>query len=462
MPIVNRSSIMPDMHTFAIETLGCKVNQYESQQIRELLERLGLNAAAPGCPPDLVVVNTCCVTHVASAKSRQQARKSRHAYPHATVVVTGCLPSTHTETPQESSDHLYLVRDRCDLPGVLHSLVRASQGPSCYEHPDVPIVTGSNKPEKGGEIKEKTEGVPAWNAWAEPIRRFSGQSRAFLKVQDGCDGACTYCIIPRIRTKVCNKPVKTVLAEAAQLVAAGHPEIVLTGICLGAYGQDTVRHKRWARDRTGAFADLVDQVARVPGLQRLRLSSLGPGDVTDPLLSVLANHANIMPHLHLPLQSGSDAVLRRMARQYRLAEYLKTVERVRATLDRPAITTDIIVGFPQETDADFEQTLNVARQVRFSKIHVFAFSPRKGTPAAEFRPRVPPSVIRERSRVLRELDEQLQAAFRRQFIGERVAAVLECRRPPGGRTERYFAVSTEDLDEWRLHDSTLLTGILRG
>ena len=450
------------MQTFAIKTLGCKVNQYESQQIRELLERLGLKPVSADAQPDLVVVNTCCVTHVASAKSRRQVRKSRQVRPDTVVVIAGCLPAVAADTLKAMPGRLHIVRDKRDLPEVLHSLIRAPQDASRYANRPVPIATISNRAEKHTEIKEKRTLASAQDLWGlAPIRRFSGQSRAFLKVQDGCDASCTYCIIPRIRTKVCNKPVNTVVAEAEQLVAAGHREIVLTGIFLGAYGQDTVRRRRWEPGRSRAFSDLVDRVAQVPGLRRLRLSSLAPGDVTDPLLDTMSKHENIMPHLHLPLQSGSDAILRKMARPYRVDEYLRTIDHVRTVLDRPAITTDVIVGFPHESDRDFEQSLDLARRVGFSKVHVFAFSPRKGTPAADFRPRVPTSTIRERSRVFRELDALLQGAFRRQFIGGQVSAILESNDPPAGRTERYFMVSADNLDNATIEADCILTGTLR-
>jgi len=453
---------MGRMHTFTIKTLGCKVNQYEAQQTRELLERFGLVAAEPGSSADLVVVHSCCVTAVASAKSRRQVRKSRRSSPGAPILVTGCLGPAASETLRSLPGPVVPVPRREDLPQVLRALLRARSDGSCYASRTAETATFSNRPEKEHKIKDKTPGGPLDGGWsAGPIRRFSGQSRAFLKVQDGCDGFCTYCIIPRIRTRVCNKPVKTAVAEAAGLVAAGHREIVLTGICLGAYGQSTVRRKRWDPARAGAFAELVDRVAQVPGLARLRLSSLEPGDVSEALLEVLGRHSNIMPHLHLPLQSGSDAVLRRMGRQYRMGEFVRTVERVRSVMDRPAITTDIIVGFPGETEADFERSMEVARQVGFAKVHVFGFSLRAGTAAARMDGQVRPAVIRERSERLRGLDADLQAAFRRQFVGEQVSAVLEGGDRPGGRTERYFAVTVDDLEEARIVDGALLTGVLR-
>jgi len=235
-----------------------------------------------------------------------------------------------------------------------------------------------------------------------------------------------------------------VLQEAYNLVYAGHKEIVLTGIFLGAYGQNTVRRSQWDPAKKDTLACLVDQVAQLPQLERLRLSSLEPADVTDRLLDIFSKNRNVMPHLHLPLQSGSERILRKMRRQYTVAEFMQVVDRVRLRLDRPAITTDIIVGFPGETDEDFERTLDVSRAVQFAKMHVFSFSPRAGTAAAKMQPVVKAEVIKERSAILRDLDKELQAKFRAQFAGETVGVIVEETRPVRGRSERYFMV---ELDE---------------
>jgi threonylcarbamoyladenosine tRNA methylthiotransferase MtaB len=211
------------------------------------------------------------------------------------------------------------------------------------------------------------------------LQEFSGQTRAFLKVQDGCDGFCSYCIIPHTRPNISFKPIEQVLSEAQNLVRAGHKEIILTGIFLGAYGLDTVKRKKWPDDENPLLAELLEKVAQVPNLKRIRLSSLEPADVTNRLLDVMKNHSNIMPHLHLSLQSGSDKILKKMNRQYTIKDFLNSIENINSQLDRPAITTDIIVGFPGETSQDFAQSLSVAKFAGFSKIHIFPFSKRTGT-----------------------------------------------------------------------------------
>jgi threonylcarbamoyladenosine tRNA methylthiotransferase MtaB len=266
-------------------------------------------------------------------------------------------------------------------------------------------------------------------------------------VQDGCDAFCSYCIIPQIRPLVCQKPVKTVLQEAQNLAQSGHREIVLSGIFLGAYGQSTARRKHWNPDNRDALADLLEQLIPIKGLERIRLSSLEPADVTDRLLEVFAKYPSIMPHLHLPLQSASPAILTKMCRQYTLDDYLEVIGKVKTALDRPAITTDIIVGFPGETDDDFQQTLTIAEKIGFSKIHVFGFSPRKNTPAAKMPGRLTPQVIRNREIELQNLDKQLQQQFCRQFIGKPVRVLVENLRPPKGRCERYFMVDLSTLPQ---------------
>ena len=241
------------------------------------------------------------------------------------------------------------------------------------------------------------------------------------------------------------KKPEEILAEAAALVAAGHKEIVLTGVHIGSYGQTTARRRRWATPENPHLPALLDQVAQVPGLSRIRLSSLDPADVTTALLDTFCKHPNLMPHLHLSLQSGSDNVLRRMARPYTADEFRAKVALIRNRLDRPALTTDIIVGFPGETDADFDQTVTLAKEVAFAKMHIFVFSARKGTAAAKMQPKVPSEVKKARSQVLRDLDQTLQSQFRSQFLGETAQVLIETTNGhPTGRAERYFEVQVVD------------------
>jgi threonylcarbamoyladenosine tRNA methylthiotransferase MtaB len=427
------------MKTFSINTLGCKVNQYESQQVRELLERLGLHKLDPSEKADLAVVNTCCVTHTASAKSRQCIRKIRRENPDAVIVVCGCLPAAKNDESANLKTHyttenIHFVKKHGRLARVLGSIAPTGKGPNS-------II----KSEKGPKIKHKKElcnyqRLPA-------LSNFDGQTRAFLKVQDGCDGYCTYCIVPKTRPIVRSRPVGMVIDEAQALVKAGHKEIVITGINLGAFGQNSVRRKNWPNQKNNKLADLLDKIAQIPDLARIRLSSLEPADITPQLLDVFCKYGNIMPHLHLSLQSGSDSVLRKMCRKYKVEQVKKTVDLIKSRLDRPALTTDIIVGFPGETDEDFEQTVNLAEHIGFAKMHVFKFSPRKGTAAAKMPDKVDNQVIKRRSEIVRELDIELARKFRRQFIGESVNILIESYNgSPSGRCERYFTVNIDQKD----------------
>jgi len=423
------------MKAFSIATLGCKVNQYESQQIITLLERLGLTQAERNQVPDLVVVNTCCVTHVASAKSRRQIHRAQRLNPHAVVLVCGCLPTVQTGELNLVGDNTYVITNRHDLVPTLSRLANnktaAPDQSSCQNS----VIKAENNPNINYENKLESP------AELPPIDSFHNQTRAFLKIQDGCDAYCTYCIVPKTRPDVHSKPQAIALEEAKSMVKSGHKEIVLTGVFLGAYGQTTVRRKIWPNQENAKLAELLDQIAQISGLSRIRLSSLEPGDVTPRLLDVFCNHPNIMPHLHLSLQSGSYNVLKKMARQYSTDDFRKTVALSKSRIDRPAITTDIIVGFPSETDADFEQTVNLAGEIGFAKMHVFAFSPRMGTTAANMKPQIGKATIKKRSNILRKLDAELQSQFRQQFIGETADVLVE--NATGrvcGRSERYFMV----------------------
>lgn len=316
-------------------------------------------------------------------------------------------------------------------------------------------VTDANKPRPRQKVKDIFTPIHprprAVGTTSLPLlgQRQAEHQRAFLKVQDGCDAHCTYCIIPTLRPSPWSKPVEAAVDEAKRLVAAGHVEIVLTGIFLGAYGQPTALRRRQPRPTAEPLGELVEALCtHVPGLHRLRLSSLEPGDVTPELLEILRRHREVVPHFHLPLQSGSDAILRRMNRQYTSADFLRLVEQLRSAFDRPALTTDIIVGFPGEGESDFQQTLRVVDAARFIHIHAFPFSPRPGTAAARWTKEfVAGRVANERMAVLRERAAEHSFAFRQSFIGENADVLVERTSREShatsvrhGRCERYFDV----------------------
>jgi threonylcarbamoyladenosine tRNA methylthiotransferase MtaB len=333
--------------------------------------------------------------------------------------------------------NVHIIRHNDDLATTLVQIATDNAVP--HSQNLQPRRNSTIKAKNGSKIKLKN--TSAGFSGLGQVSCFKGQTRAFLKIQDGCDGYCSYCIIPKTRPDVHSKAVADVIEEAQMLVESGHKEIVLTGIFLGAYGQQSVRRKKWASGEVDKLADLLDKMAEIEGLARIRLSSLEPGDVTERLLEVFGKHSNIMPHFHLSLQSGSSAVLRRMHRQYTPEEFIATVDYIRGCVDRPAITTDIIVGFPGESNEEFGETVELAKKVGFSKMHVFSFSARGGTAAWKMGDKVPAGVVKERSKILRELDEELGYEFRQNFVGERVTILLEeTNGQAQGRSERYFPV----------------------
>ncbi len=429
------------MKTFAINTIGCKVNQYESQQIRELLERLGLNhLETPETSPDLVVVNTCCVTRTASAKSRQHIRKAQKLNPDAVIVVCGCLPIAQTDELNNFGKNIHLISHRETIAATLSQITNAARHP-LRDNGKVAVSNSRDRiiAENSPKIKLKN---PLEPLKLTKLTSFKGHTRAFLKIQDGCDGFCSYCIVPKTRPAVQSKPVEMVLQEAQALADAGHKEIVVTGIFTGAYGQKSVRRKNWPNQQNDNLADLLDKLAEIPNLARIRVSSLEPADVTPRLLDTFCNNRKIMPHLHLSLQSGSNTVLKKMCRQYTADEFRETIALIKHRLDRPAITTDIIVGFPGETDADFEQTVELAKETGFAKMHVFSFSKRAGTAAASLQNPVNNEVTKSRSQILLALDAELGWKFREQFIGETAEILVE--NGNKGRSKRYFMVHLEN------------------
>ncbi len=376
---------MTAARTVRLLTLGCKVNQYETQLVKEMLEQSGYREADEGEPAELCVVNTCTVTHEADAKGRQTIRRLAHDNPGAAIVVMGCFATR---------DPVAVGR----LPGVTK------------------VVTDKRRLVE--ELRDfGVEKIPSG------ITRFDGHQRAFVKVQDGCLLNCTYCIIPHVRPKLSSRSPDEIVAEIRGLVERGCPEIVLTGIHLGHYGIDLSRGRPKAEWRR--LWHLLERLANLPGDFRIRLSSLEAAEVRDDLVRVLAGHPRICPHLHLCLQSGSDRILAAMKRRYTSGGFLDRCRRLREALDEPAFTTDVIVGFPGETDADFEATCRIAREVGFCKIHVFSYSPRAGTLAANLTERIPPQIVAERRRRLQELESELFVEYAGRLIGRTLDVLVE-------------------------------------
>ncbi|MBL8794945.1 MAG: tRNA (N(6)-L-threonylcarbamoyladenosine(37)-C(2))-methylthiotransferase MtaB [Planctomycetia bacterium] len=398
--------------TVRLLTLGCKVNQYETQYLKETLELNGWREAGDAESPQLCIVNSCTVTHEGDAKTRQLVRRLHSANPQAAIVVMGCYATRDPEAVGK-------------LPGVTR------------------VVTDKQR---------VLEDFRDFGVTRLPtgIRRFDGHQRAFVKVQDGCLLHCSFCIIPSVRPVVRSRSIAGIVDEVAQLVEGGCPEVVLTGIHLGHYGIDLSRGKSkadWSR-----LWHLLAALDRLPGDFRVRLSSLEAAEVRGEFVDALAASRRVCPHLHLCLQSGSDRILGLMKRRYRSAGFLERCKRLRQALDKPAFTTDVIVGFPGETETDFAATCRVIEDVGFAKVHIFSYSPRRGTPAADLPDRVSPEVVAERRERLQALEKEQARRYAASLFGRELDVLVEGPDParPGhvrGTACRYVPVAFEGRAE---------------
>ncbi len=432
------------MPQFIVTTLGCKVNQYESAAMAETLRQAGWSEFAGAGHVELCVVHTCCITGRAAGKSRQLIRRLASAHPEAHVVATGCYATWRPAEVRRVSGVTTIAGHRDDIAAHLARVANESQrSQATVAAPPKPQVgagrddstkhydagqppneaTDSSlfiKPNSPGRVKDFHTGASNLAS----LRKFSGRHRAMVKVQDGCDCFCSYCIVPHLRGRPRSRDAGEILAETRRLVDADHKEIVLCGVCLGAYGRDRTRAA--PGDDVNALADLIERVITEASPPRLRLSSLAPADVTDRVLTVMAAHDNICPHLHLPLQSGSGDILARMNRPYTADEYAEMIDRVRDRLDRPAITTDVIVGFPGEGDGQFAETLEMVRRAGFSKVHVFPYSARADTAAAKWTDESPPAgVVKLRCKQLAELAAKTAGEFHDGFVNEQTEVLIE-------------------------------------
>ena len=382
-----------------VSSLGCKLNQSEMDSLAARLARQGHQVVTTPAEAELCVLNTCAVTHVAAQKSRQALRRLHHDNPQASLVATGCYAEL---TPA----------DLHDLPGVRFVLGN-------WDKERLAEIIDSL-----GAVGRGTSGemIPTVPACLPSVRR----TRALVKIQDGCDNTCTYCIIRIARGPQRSRPAEDILAEVKARLADGHQEIVLTGVHIGAYGRD--------RQESKADTDLWALVRRLLAetqVPRLRLSSIEPWDLTERVFH-LWDDPRLCRHLHLPLQSGCDATLRRMARRYTTAEFAAWVAAARAAIPDLAVTTDLIVGFPGETASEFEQSLAFVQGLDFARLHVFPYSLRVGTPAAQLADQVPPPVKAERAQAMRAVASAGEQAFHRQFVGRTLTVLWESSRLEGG------------------------------
>ncbi len=398
MPFNGCGTLLCKMPRAAFTTLGCKVNQYETQRILESFEGAGFEIVPFNAVADVYVINTCSVTGQAESKSRQTVRRAARQNPDAKIVVTGCAAQMSLNRSEAFDAADLLVPN----PVKLETLNRFLTA-----FPSWRPVSRSNR------TVVASQGVV-------------GRTRATVKIQDGCSVMCSYCSIPYTRPGLSSRSYPEVITEIRQLAERGYKEVVLTGVLIGAYGKET---------GSGGpnFEDLIELIQERTCIDRLRISSIEMRQVTPRLLEIMRRaESKVVPHLHIPLQAGSTRVLSEMNRPYSKEDYLELCRSVYAMVPDVAITADIMVGFPTETEEDFLETVDVCEQVRYAKTHLFRFSPRHGTPADKWGDAIPPQEKQRRSSVLNELSAETRSEFVKRFCGRRLEVLVECKSPRDG------------------------------
>ena len=451
------------MKTAKLITMGCKVNQYDTQSMRETLRRNGYTIADDGTSQqqaDLYLINTCTVTNAADQKARQAIRRAIRQHPNAKVLVTGCYAESDREAIEEIPGVTFVFgnREKADFQqylDVLHtetaSGARLETAPAEAPHTLNPLL--AIEPVQHDAVREHAR-------FSKGVSDAGKRTRALIKVQDGCSAFCTYCIIPYVRGRMTSRPLNDIADEAHRIADSGIKEVVITGVHLGAYGVDT--------DREKDIADILEHIHDIEGIERIRFSSIEPMYFPDTLGERMAALPKCMPHFHLPLQAGSDDVLRQMRRRYTTAEFAHLVENLRRVFgDDVGITTDIMVGFPSETDAHFEVSYQFVKDIGFSQLHVFRYSPRKGTPAATYPDQVSPHVSAARSQAMIALGERLNIAFRQRMLGKRKEVLIEASREGknnhlAGFTDNYLRVLVDAPESAINQIQSVTLGALEG
>ncbi len=383
------------MNKVAFYTLGCKVNQYETEAMAEAFEHAGYEVVDFEEAADVYVINTCTVTGLSSRKSRQAIRRAKQLNRGAVVAAVGCYPQTAREEVENipEVDIVAGTADRLRLPEYVERF-RNGEG----------RITAVGNIMKNREFEDMK------------IERYKGRTRAFLKIQEGCSQFCSYCIIPYARGPIRSRPAEDVAAEVCKLAEAGFKEVVLTGIHIASYGKDRGQIR---------LMDLVKLIHGVEGIERIRLGSIEPTMITEEFVAQAAAMEKLCPHYHISLQSGCDETLARMNRKYKTAEYKKAVEMLREQIPDAAVTTDVMVGFPGETEEEFNKTFEFLETIRFARMHVFKYSPRKGTPAAAYEGQVDGTVKEYRSAKVIELSDRCAFEFHSRFLGREMPVLYE-------------------------------------
>jgi len=403
------------MKTFYIKTLGCKVNQYESDGIAAGLEDNGMVRAKKAQHCDVCIINTCAVTARAGMQSRQAVRKLARDNPGAKIIVTGCHAQTEPEKIPKTGPSLQIVCHQDKTCIADHVFAGPQAPPLAFSPPD---HSADNR----------------FHSFDRPVH--GNMTRAYLKIQDGCNAFCTYCIVPYARGASVSMPEHRVLQHLETLGQKGFNEVILTGIHAGLYGRDLTPRSSLVR--------LVETIQKKKPVHRIRLSSIEPNEIDGRLLDLAGPSGILCDHFHIPLQSGDDTILQKMKRPYTAGFFTDTILGIHEKLPSAGIGVDILAGFPTETDQQFENTYNLIRQLPVSYLHVFPFSPRKGTPAFYFTPKVDDTVIKERCHRLRDLGQQKRAAFITANLGKIREGVVQHRHDP--HTGCLTAVTTNYLD----------------
>ena len=376
------------MNTIAAHTLGCKVNQYDTQAMLELFQKEGFRIVPIHDKADVYLVNTCTVTGVGDRKSMQMIRRLRREHPEARIIVCGCMAQLLGDELLETGADLILgTQNRLLVVDLLRQAV--------LENRRLCAVTPLTEAQTFEPLCVSSQ---------------ADRTRAVIKIQEGCRNRCSYCIIPSVRGPIRSRPLEEIRLELSRLAAAGFREVVLTGIHLSSYGRETASSL--------TLKDVLQAVEDQDGIQRVRLGSLEPGIASDDFTSALKRFSKLCPQFHLALQSGSDTVLARMRRQYNAAQYLRAVERLRNVFPSAALTTDILTGFPGETEAEFHETADMIERVGFARIHVFPYSQRPGTPAASMPDQIPVQVREERARALISLGRETALKYLTRWVGK--------------------------------------------
>ena len=379
---------------FYILALGCKVNTYEIEAIKEELINLGYEQTFLIDDANYIIINTCCVTNTAQAKSRQKLHSLHKQNPNAKIIAMGCYVQGFTNEVSQMN--------------FVNLLVGTNKRSKIKDYfPNLNLNNSINLVE---EVKNNIEYENLH------VSSYSENTRAFLKIQDGCNNFCSYCIIPYVRGTIKSRPLNEILLETENFLKKGYKEIVLTGIHTGSYGKDLSNF---------TFSDLVEKLINFEKLYRLRISSIEESEIDEKLISILKSNNKIARHLHIPLQAGSDKILKLMNRKYTQKEFINKIKYIQKQIPDIAISTDVIVGFPQENEDDFLETIKVCKEIGFSKIHVFPYSPRNNTVAAKLNGQIDGKTKKDRVKRLVELSNQLALAYNSKFIGKEVEILVE-------------------------------------